>query len=124
MEEHFEYYFESRDLHLKYARSAPAVSGEEYHDYDELVLCLGGNVRFLSAQIQQTLSSGNLVVIPRGSFHQFAVSGEDYTRCIFGFSKTEELEGGLLFLLNDKAAGFITGVVLPIDGGFSAYSGV
>ncbi|MBR6752693.1 MAG: SDR family oxidoreductase [Clostridia bacterium] len=40
------------------------------------------------------------------------------------FGKTEELEGGLLFLLNNEAAGFITGVVLPIDGGFSAYSGV
>ena len=38
--------------------------------------------------------------------------------------ETEELAGGLLFLLDDKAAGFITGVVLPIDGGFSAYSGV
>ena len=36
----------------------------------------------------------------------------------------EELEGGLLFLVNNEAAGFITGVVLPIDGGFSAYSGV
>ena len=40
------------------------------------------------------------------------------------FGESEELEGGLLFLLNEKAAGFITGVVLPIDGGFSAYSGV
>ena len=40
------------------------------------------------------------------------------------FGKTEELEGGLLFLINNEAAGFITGVVLPIDGGFSAYSGV
>ena len=40
------------------------------------------------------------------------------------FGKTEELEGGLLFLVNEKAAGFITGVVLPVDGGFSAYSGV
>ncbi len=40
------------------------------------------------------------------------------------FGRTDELEGGLLFLLNDRAAGFITGVVLPIDGGFSAYSGV
>ena len=40
------------------------------------------------------------------------------------FGKSEELEGGLLFLLNEEAAGFITGVVLPIDGGFSAYSGV
>ncbi len=40
------------------------------------------------------------------------------------FGKTEELEGALLFLLNEGAASFITGVVLPIDGGFSAYSGV
>ena len=40
------------------------------------------------------------------------------------FGRTEELEGSLLFLLDDKAAGFITGIVLPIDGGFSAYSGV
>ena len=40
------------------------------------------------------------------------------------FGESEELEGGLLFLINNKAAGFITGVVLPIDGGFSAYSGV
>lgn len=40
------------------------------------------------------------------------------------FGESEELAGGLLFLLNNNAAGFITGVVLPIDGGFSAYSGV
>ena len=40
------------------------------------------------------------------------------------FGSASELEGGLLFLLNNEAAGFITGVVLPIDGGFSAYSGV
>ena len=40
------------------------------------------------------------------------------------FGKTEELDGGLLFLINDEAASFITGVVLPIDGGFSSYSGV
>ena len=40
------------------------------------------------------------------------------------FGKTEELDGALLFLVNNEAAGFITGVVLPVDGGFSAYSGV
>ena len=40
------------------------------------------------------------------------------------FGQTEELEGALLFLLNEQAAGFITGIVLPVDGGFSAYSGV
>ncbi|MBO7217702.1 MAG: SDR family oxidoreductase [Clostridia bacterium] len=40
------------------------------------------------------------------------------------FGESDELDGGLLFLLNNEAASFITGVVLPIDGGFSAYSGV
>ena len=40
------------------------------------------------------------------------------------FGEPSELEGGLLFLLNNEAASFITGVVLPIDGGFSSYSGV
>lgn len=40
------------------------------------------------------------------------------------FGKTEELSGSLLFLLNNDAAGFITGIVIPVDGGFSAYSGV
>jgi NAD(P)-dependent dehydrogenase (short-subunit alcohol dehydrogenase family) len=40
------------------------------------------------------------------------------------FGKPEELVGGMLFLLDDSAASFVTGVVLPIDGGFAAYSGV
>lgn len=40
------------------------------------------------------------------------------------FGKSEELDGSLLFLLNNNAASFITGVVIPVDGGFSAYSGV
>lgn len=40
------------------------------------------------------------------------------------FGEADELTGSMLFLLSDEAAGFITGVVLPVDGGFSAYSGV
>ncbi len=40
------------------------------------------------------------------------------------FGEAEELVGSVLFLLDDDASGFITGVVLPIDGGFNAYSGV
>lgn len=40
------------------------------------------------------------------------------------FGEMEELVGATLFLLNKKAASFITGVVIPVDGGFSAYSGV
>lgn len=40
------------------------------------------------------------------------------------FGEAEELIGGLFFLADEKSASFVNGVVLPIDGGFSAYSGV
>ncbi|MBR4702411.1 MAG: SDR family oxidoreductase [Oscillospiraceae bacterium] len=40
------------------------------------------------------------------------------------FGKPEELVGALLFLCDEGCSGFITGVVLPVDGGFQAYSGV
>lgn len=39
------------------------------------------------------------------------------------FGKTEELTGTLLWLLSSGAT-FVNGVVVPVDGGFSAYSGV
>ncbi len=40
------------------------------------------------------------------------------------FGEVEELIGAVLFLINAKSASFITGICVPIDGGFSAYSGV
>lgn len=40
------------------------------------------------------------------------------------FGEVNELVGATLFLLSEDVASFITGVVLPIDGGFSSYSGV
>ncbi|HOW37799.1 MAG TPA: SDR family oxidoreductase [Candidatus Izemoplasmatales bacterium] len=36
----------------------------------------------------------------------------------------DELLGTLLWLLDNRSSGFVTGVVIPVDGGFSAYSGV
>ncbi len=39
------------------------------------------------------------------------------------FGNPEELQGPVLWLCSD-AASFVTGVVIPVDGGFSAYSGV
>jgi NAD(P)-dependent dehydrogenase (short-subunit alcohol dehydrogenase family) len=40
------------------------------------------------------------------------------------FGVTDDLTGALLFLCNEEHSGFITGVILPVDGGFSAFSGV
>jgi NAD(P)-dependent dehydrogenase (short-subunit alcohol dehydrogenase family) len=40
------------------------------------------------------------------------------------FGEAKELLGALLWLADDRAAGFVTGSVIPVDGGFTAYSGV
>lgn len=40
------------------------------------------------------------------------------------FGEADELLGTLDWLLDNKTSGFVTGIVVPIDGGFSAYSGV
>lgn len=38
--------------------------------------------------------------------------------------KSEDLLGTLLWLVDENASGFVTGITVPVDGGFMAYSGV
>lgn len=40
------------------------------------------------------------------------------------FGSPQDLVGALLWLVSNDAAGFVTGTVIPVDGGFSAFSGV
>jgi NAD(P)-dependent dehydrogenase (short-subunit alcohol dehydrogenase family) len=40
------------------------------------------------------------------------------------FGEPEDLLGTLLWLVDEQASGFVNGIVVPVDGGFSAYSGV
>ncbi len=40
------------------------------------------------------------------------------------FGEVDDLIGTLLWLADDASSGFVTGTVIPVDGGFSAYSGV
>jgi len=40
------------------------------------------------------------------------------------FGDPEDLVGALLWLADNKGAGFVNGTVIPVDGAFSAFSGV
>ena len=40
------------------------------------------------------------------------------------FGEADEILGTLEWIIDSEKAGFVTGIVVPIDGGFSAYSGV
>ena len=40
------------------------------------------------------------------------------------YGSPQDLVGAMLWLLCDEASGFVTGTIVPIDGGFSAFAGV
>ncbi len=64
-----------------------------------------------------------LLINPDGTFAERAnkiVSQTPMGR----FGESEELLGTLLWLVDNKASGFVNGTVIPVDGGFHAYSGV
>ncbi|MFX1572971.1 MAG: SDR family oxidoreductase [Promethearchaeota archaeon] len=58
-----------------------------------------------------------------GSFTKRAEKILDHTPA-GRFGKPTELIGTLLWLVNEEASGFVNGVIIPVDGGFSAYSGI
>lgn len=92
MNEAFEYHFDADDLHLKYRKGPRPASWREFHDYDEIVLFLGGDATLVSKDIQLKLSPGNITLVPKETFHQFVVRDiENYSRFILGFKETPEL---------------------------------
>jgi len=98
----FEYYIETESFHLKFACGAPAVKDKEFHDYHEFVLFMGGKAQFLSKNIQQELTHGALLVIPKEQFHQFVVSEpESYTRCILAFRENERTNDVIGSVMNE-----------------------
>jgi len=40
------------------------------------------------------------------------------------FGEAQELVGTLIYLLNHEVSSFVTGIIIPVDGGFSAYGGI
>jgi len=72
---------------------------------------------FLTDQNRSLLTNEDGSMTPRG---QTIISHTPMGR----YGDPEDLLGALLWLVSDSAAGFVTGTVVAIDGGFSAFSGV
>jgi NAD(P)-dependent dehydrogenase (short-subunit alcohol dehydrogenase family) len=70
-----------------------------------------------------TKQNRELLIEENGSFNPRAGKIIEHTP-MGRFGKPEELIGTLLWLVDAKASGFVNGAVIPVDGGFSAYSGV
>jgi NAD(P)-dependent dehydrogenase (short-subunit alcohol dehydrogenase family) len=72
---------------------------------------------FLTDQNRALLTTDDGSLTPRGS----TINGQTP---LGRFGQPEDLLGALLWLVSDNAAGFVTGTIVPVDGGFSAFSGV
>lgn len=70
-----------------------------------------------------TAQNHDMLINPDGSYSKRAEKILTNTP-MARFGEPDELLGTVLYLLDDKFSGFVTGVVVPVDGGFSAYSGV
>ena len=75
--------------------------------------------------------TGRVTSITRTVDSQSIVQYFDYTprgqaviaRTPFGrFGAPEELTGATLFLASEKASGFVTGVSIPVDGGYLVHN--
>lgn len=90
----------------------------------EMALKFGDGIRvnaiapgfFIAKQNQRLLTNEDGTLTARG---QKIINNTPMGR----FGRPEELNGAIHFLCSDSAS-FITGIVLPIDGGFNAFSGV
>jgi NAD(P)-dependent dehydrogenase (short-subunit alcohol dehydrogenase family) len=70
-----------------------------------------------------TNQNRDLLINPDGSYtarSQKILSHTPMNR----FGSTDDLLGTLLWLVDNNSSGFVNGVVVPVDGGFAAYSGV
>jgi NAD(P)-dependent dehydrogenase (short-subunit alcohol dehydrogenase family) len=84
---------------------------------------VGIRVNALAPGFFLTQQNEKLLVDEQGGFTARARKIVDHTP-MGRFGEPEELIGTLLWLASEAGSGFVNGVVIPIDGGFSAYSGV
>ncbi len=84
---------------------------------------VGIRVNAMAPGFFQTNQNRALLLNEDGTFTERAVKILNNTP-MGRFGKPEELLGTLYWLVDHEASGFVNGIVVPVDGGFSAYSGV
>lgn len=94
MSDVFEKYIKSDGLKFKHAKGMRDIIGKEFHTYNEILLFLGDEAKFISEHIKQPLAPNTLVIIPKERFHQFHISGpdENYHRCVLNFVDIPQYE--------------------------------
>jgi len=116
--------FQSITRVVGYSAAKAAVSNFTAWMAMELAMKFEGSIRVNAIAPGFFIGNQNrdLLLNPDGSLTRRGQQVIDKTP-MGRFGEAHELVGAILFLVSD-AASFVTGIVLPIDGGFSTYSGV
>ena len=71
-------------VNFKYAKGEIDIYQKMFHESFEIYLFLGGDVEFINNHTRRKLNPYELVIVPPGEYHQFAVRGELelYERCV------------------------------------------
>lgn len=98
-------YAKGFNTEFKYAVGATDIYGKTFHDSYELFLHISGSVEYVCGSTRQFLKPYQLVVIPKGSYHQFIVGddGEDYERYVMNISPLYPDEAVLKKAFEDKS---------------------
>ncbi len=93
MSDCFENITSDQTVYYKHARGMRYVFGREFHQFHEILLFKSGEGYFVCDQKSFRLKHGDLVIIPKNTFHTFNLSCDDseYERYVFDFYDTEEL---------------------------------
>lgn len=93
MDRGYSKYINDEYVMFKHAKGVGATREKEFHEYHEIVLFLGGQLEFYSEKMRAKLLPEQIIIIPKESYHQFIISGneDDYHRCIFSFYDCPEL---------------------------------
>jgi len=107
-----------------YSASKAAIDNFTKWMATEMALKFGDNIRVNAIAPGFFIGNQNrsLLLEEDGSYTERGKSIITHTP-MKRFGEAEELHGAVHWLLSD-AASFVTGTIIPIDGGFSAYSGV
>ncbi|AKJ65227.1 SDR family oxidoreductase [Kiritimatiella glycovorans] len=110
---------------LGYSTAKAAVSNFTAWMAMEMAMKFGGTVRVNAIAPGFFIGNQNraLLTNPDGSYTDRGNKVINKTP-MGRFGEARELVGAIMFLASDSAASFVTGIVLPIDGGFSTFSGV
>ncbi|MBQ9976744.1 MAG: helix-turn-helix transcriptional regulator [Clostridia bacterium] len=91
-------------VNFKYAKGEIDIYQKMFHESFEIYLFLGGDVEFINNHTRRKLNPYELVIVPPGEYHQFAVRGELelYERCVIDIAPDFFEDGVLKEAFSDK----------------------